>query len=75
MIDLLVNETSWAVEALIWATAYLLVGALLWVVIEVRGFKSPSTSWKRPVFSWLLVQVAVGILAHILFMGDVIRME
>ena len=74
MVGVVAKGSSWRMQLMIWAGAYLALGIVLWMALEVWRSQPIRTSWRRPVVSWLLTQIALGVLAWGLLLGGVIKM-
>jgi hypothetical protein len=57
-----------------WAVCYVTLSILLWLLFESRRTEHLGV-WPRSLVGWFLAEVAVGVLAWVLYAQGVIQME
>jgi hypothetical protein len=74
MVDLIVYEPPWFLTAALWLIGYVLLGLLLWLLLDRRDITSAGR-WRRAAVGWFSIQGCVAVLAWLLLTWGTIRIE
>jgi len=74
MLDLVVYDAPWPIQAGLWLLAYALIALLLWFASR-RGAWNKAGHWGLVLLAWVSVEVALGLLGWALLAAGVLTME
>jgi len=74
LIELVLHAGSRTSYGFFWAVCYVAISMVLWLLFELRRNEHRGV-WRRSLMGWLLAEVALGVLAWVLYSQGVIRME
>lgn len=74
MLEVMLDGAARGIYGLVWAVGYLVLSVLLWLAFEHSRIDHRRI-WLRSLLAWFSAEVALALLAWLLFTQDVIRME
>jgi hypothetical protein len=74
MLDLIIYDAPWPLQAGMWLLVYALIGFLLWIGLS-RALPSQAARWGVVFAAWAGAEVVLGLMAWALLRGGMVTME